>query len=652
MTTADSRPELPTQTDMPEKEKNPNTSPRPSSRSESAEATEARGAHSGDGPGKFWVGWFDPRALAILGLAVVALVCIAAMIALWANNNPPPVAITQPAAGATLNVGGPGNIEGSAAPGALVKVYDGATLLGEARADNAGRWVLAIPANLAAGARTFRVDASDGANRITSASLPVTVAGQAAAALPPLAKPAIAGPAAGGAFVAGQQVNFAGTATPGSTVRLIAADGRALGTTIANAEGKWSLAIPAAVGLGAILARVTGTDGVNLDSAPLQLNFNPAATAVPPTPAPPAPIAPVFGVLPGISSPGNALKEAPAGVKGPAYETVPELSGSAGPNAKVRIYDGDKLIGETTADAKGNWTYKFSSPLAAGPHSFTAASVDGANEGPRSVAQAFTIVPAQVAAAAATKTPDAAAVKPAFLGPASGANFVVGQPIDFSGTAAPGASVQIIGADGKVIGTAIAGPDGKWSFKLPSVSAGMGPFIVRVTGADGKAVDSAPLALNIAAAPAAAIKPAFLGPASGANFTVGQPIDFSGTAAPGATVQIIGADGKVSGTAIAGPDGKWSFKLPSVSAGMGPFIVRVTGADGKISESAPLALNIAAAPAATVAPAAVVAPTATPKVLLSVTGRQPDTSPTAPLLIGVASLLALLAASMTRRRAR
>ena len=56
-----------------------------------------------------------------------------------------------------------------------------------------------------------------------------------------------------------------------------------------------------------------------------------------PTPAPPAPIAPVFGVLPGISSPGNALKEAPAGVKGPAYESVPEISGSAGPNAKVLI---------------------------------------------------------------------------------------------------------------------------------------------------------------------------------------------------------------------------------------------------------------------------------------------------------------------------
>jgi hypothetical protein len=651
MTTADSRPELPTQTDMTEKEKNPQTSPRPSSRSGSAAATESRGAYGGDGPGKFWVGWFDPRALAILGLAVVALACIAAIIALWAHNNPPPVAITQPAAGATLNAGGPGNIEGSAAPGALVKVYDGATLLGETRADSAGRWVLAIPANLAAGTRTIRVDASDSANRITSASLPLTIAGQAAAALPALAKPAITGPAAGATFVAGQQVNFAGTATPGSTVRLFAADGRVLGTTIANAEGKWNLAIPAAVGLGAILARVTGPDGVNLDSAPLALNFNPAATAVPPTPAP---IAPVFGVLPGIFSPGNALKDAPAGIKGPAYENVAELSGSAGPNAKVRIYDGDKLIGETTADAKGNWTYKFTSPLAAGPHSFTAASVDGANEGPRSVAQAFTIVPAQVAAAAATKTPDAAAVKPAFLGPAAGASFAVGQPIDFSGTAAPGATVQIIGADGKVIGTAIAGPDGKWSFKLPSVSAGMGPFIVRVTGADGKAVDSVPLALNIAAAPAAAIRPTFLGPAAGANFAVGQPIDFTGTAAPGATVQIVGADGKVIGTAIAGPDGKWSFKLPAVSAGMGPFIVRVTGADGKAVDSAPLALNIAAAAAqaATVAPAAVAAPTATPSLLLGVTGGQPNNTPTTPLLIGVAGILALLAATLTRRRVR
>ena len=606
------------------------------------DTTPSKGAVTGGGPGKFWVDWFDPRALAVLGLALVALCCIAAIIAFWANNNPPPVAITKPPAGATLNVGGLGNLEGSAAPGALVKVYDGATLLGEARADNTGRWVMAMPASLAPGAHTFRVDASDSANRITSASLPLTVAGQAAAALPALAKPDITAPAAGGAYVVGQPMNFAGNATPGSTVRLIGSDGRVLGTTVTGPDGKWNLSIPAALGLGPIFARVTGPDGVNFDSAPINLTINPAATAVPPTPAP---IAPVFGVLPGIFSPGNALKDAPAGVKGPAYESVPEISGSAAPNARIRIYDGDKLIGETTADAKGNWTYKFTAPLAAGAHAFTAASVDGANEGPRSVAQAFTIVPAQVAAAAATKTPDAAAVKPAFLGPAAGANFVVGQPIDFTGTAAPGATVQIIGADGKVIGTAITGPDGKWSFKLPSPAAGMGPFIVRVTGADGKAIDSAPLALNIAAAPAA-VKPAFLGPAAGANVAVGQPIDFTGTAAPGATVQIVGADGKVIGTAITGPDGKWSFKLPSVSAGMGPFIVRVTGADGKASDSAPLALNIAAAAAP--APAA----TATPSVLLGVTGGEPVSAPTLPLLIGVAGILVLLAASMTRRRTR
>jgi hypothetical protein len=151
--------------------------------------------------------------------------------------------------------------------------------------------------------------------------------------------------------------------------------------------------------------------------------------------------------------------------------------------------------------------------------------------------------------------------------------------------------------------------------------------------------------LNIAAAPAA-VKPAFLGPAAGATVAVGQPIDFTGTAAPGATVQIVGADGKVIGTAITGPDGKWSFKLPSVSAGMGPFIVRVTGADGKAIDSAPLALNIAAAAAP--APAA----TATPSVLLGVTGGQPENGTNVPLLFGIASILALLAASMTRRRTR
>ena len=67
------------------------------------DAGGAKGAAAADGPGKFWVNWFDPRALAVLGVLLIALCCVAAVIALWANNAAQPVAITRPAQGAALD---------------------------------------------------------------------------------------------------------------------------------------------------------------------------------------------------------------------------------------------------------------------------------------------------------------------------------------------------------------------------------------------------------------------------------------------------------------------------------------------------------------------------------------------------------------------
>ncbi len=277
-----------------------------------------------EGPGKFWVNWFDPRALAVLGVLLIALCCVAAVIALWANNAAQPVAITRPTPGAALEVGRLGDIEGTASPGAQIKLFDGSILLGETRADSSGHWNFGVPASLAPGGHTLRADALDAGNRLTSATVAWTLVDLSAIARATEIKPTVRAP----------------TAIP--------------------------------------------------------------PTAIPPTPAPPALIAPSFGVLPGIFPPANPLKEAPAGIKGAAYDAVTELAGTAGANARVRLFDGDKVIGDTSADAKGNWSIKIATPFALGPHTITAAAVDGAAVGPRSVALAFTLVPVQVAVVGTT----------------------------------------------------------------------------------------------------------------------------------------------------------------------------------------------------------------------------------------------------------
>ncbi|WP_219729293.1 Ig-like domain-containing protein [Nitratidesulfovibrio termitidis] len=57
-------------------------------------------------------------------------------------------------------------------------------------------------------------------------------------------------------------------------------------------------------------------------------------------------------------------------------DTTPTLSGTAEANATVSIYDGATLLGATTADSGGNWTYTPGSSLAGGSHSFTVTATD------------------------------------------------------------------------------------------------------------------------------------------------------------------------------------------------------------------------------------------------------------------------------------
>ncbi len=117
-----------------------------------------------------------------------------------------------------------------------------------------------------------------------------------------------------------------------------------LGETSAGVDGKWTLGVPAlTAGSHTLVVEATGADGVSVTSAPLTVTVAPAAIA------------------PGIDVPAGELALT-AGTPGAA------LTGTAAPGAKVQIFDGDTLLGETTAGPDGKW--QFSLPaLAAGSHS-------------------------------------------------------------------------------------------------------------------------------------------------------------------------------------------------------------------------------------------------------------------------------------------
>lgn len=511
--------------------------------------TSRKNGAATNGTGRFWVKWSDPRALTALGVMLIALCCVAAVIALWANNAAQPVAIIRPAPGAALEIGKLGDSEGTSAPGAQVKLYDGSLVLGEARADSSGRWNFPLPSTLGAGGHTLRADALDAANRLTSA----TVA--------------------------------------------------------------WTIVDPSAV------ARATETRPA------------PPPSSVPPTalPATPALFAPSFGVLPGVFPPANPLREAPAGVKGAAYEAVNELAGTAGPFAKVRLFDGDRVIGDTTADAKGNWSIKIATPFALGPHSITAAAVDGAAVGPRSAAQAFTLVPAQIAVVVPTALPEPTKA----ITPTRAVTTAVAAPAaTVAPTKAPESTVAVptTGAPTKAAPTA-----------APAAT-------IAATRAAPTAAPAATIAAPTAAttATAAAIRapdatnaPPTAAPTAAVAATVAAPTA-APTAAIAATKTVPTASPTVVPTATA-----TATATATVIATRTPAAAAATTAPTK-----PAAATKVVAQAATAAPTKAPEVTPTPRVLLGVTGTESEPGSSLPIVIGSAAVLALAAMALARRRIR
>ncbi|MCM3278890.1 Ig-like domain-containing protein, partial [Bacillus velezensis] len=59
-------------------------------------------------------------------------------------------------------------------------------------------------------------------------------------------------------------------------------------------------------------------------------------------------------------------------------DTTPTLAGTAEAGSTVNVYDGTTLLGTTTADPSGNWTFTPTTALGEGAHSLTVTATDTA----------------------------------------------------------------------------------------------------------------------------------------------------------------------------------------------------------------------------------------------------------------------------------
>jgi MYXO-CTERM domain-containing protein len=338
--------------------------------------------------------------------------------------------VLSPANGAQVNTATP-VISGTAAPGSTVTVFIDGTNVGTAPVSASGSWTFPSP-TLGEGAHTVNATASDPAGNTSAVSNTNTFTVDT---LPPAA-PVVSLPTEGDVVGTATPV-ISGTAAPGSTVTVFI-DGTQVGTTTADSSGNWTFTSPAlADGPHTVTATATDVAGntspasaprtftvdteppdtsivsgpegtVNDTSATFDFGSTEAGVTyecsldggaftacgdpatftgladgehtlrvrardvtgkVDPTPASrtwtvdtTAPAVPV------IASPAN----------GALVGGTPIFSGTAEPGSTVTVLVDGVVVGTTTANAEGNWTFTPTVPLSEGPHTVTVTATDAA----------------------------------------------------------------------------------------------------------------------------------------------------------------------------------------------------------------------------------------------------------------------------------
>ncbi|MCO3585391.1 BapA prefix-like domain-containing protein [Pseudomonas aeruginosa] len=305
---------------------------------------------------------------------------------------------------------------------------------------------------------------------------------------------------------------LSGTAEAGVTIVITDGNGNPIGQTSADANGNWSFTP------GSQLPDGTVVNVVARDAAG---NSSPATSITVDGVAPNAPVV----------EPSNGS----------------ELSGTAEPGSSVTLTDGNgNPIGQTTADANGNWSFTPSTPLPDGTVVNVVARDAAGNSSP----------PASV-------TVDAVAPATPTVDPSNGTTL--------SGTAEPGATVTLTDGNGNPIGQVTADGSGNWTF-TPSTPLPNGT-VVNATATDPSGNASAPASVTVdAVAPATPV----VNPSNGTTL--------SGTAEPGATVTLTDGNGNPIGQVTADGSGNWSF-TPTTPLPNGT-VVNATASDASGNTSA------------------------------------------------------------------
>ncbi|HHS9652741.1 TPA: Ig-like domain-containing protein, partial [Klebsiella oxytoca] len=268
---------------------------------------------------------------------------------------------------------------------------------------------------------------------------------------------------------------------------------------------------------------------------------------------------------------------------------TPALSGTAEAGATVTIYDGDTVLGTVVAGEDGRWSFT-PDTLNEGDHHLSTTVTDKAgNVSERSPAFELTVDTVVTPVSELQVTDDVAG----HTGPLTSGDLTNDATPALSGTAEAGATVTIYDGD-TVLGTVVAGEDGRWSYTPEALDEGSHSLSTTVTDKAGNVSERSPafeLTIDTTAPSASAPEvtddvAGHTGPLTSGDLTNDATPALSGTAEAGATVTIYDGD-TVLGTVVAGEDGRWSYTPDALDEGSHSLSTTVTDKAGNVSERSP-----------------------------------------------------------------
>ncbi|EJM7075468.1 BapA prefix-like domain-containing protein [Salmonella enterica] len=431
-------------------------------------------------------------------------------------------------------------ISGTREANTTIRLYDNGTLLAEIPADNSSSWRYTPDASLATGNHVITVIAVDAAGNASPVSDSVNFVVDTTPPLTPVITSVSDDQAPGlGTIANGQNTNdptptFSGTAEAGATITLYE-NGTVIGTTTAQPDGAWSVSTSTlASGTHVITAVATDAAG---NSSPNSTAFTLTVdTTAPQTPILTSVVDDVAGGVTGNLANGQITND-----------NRPTLNGTAEAGSVVSIYDGDTLLGVTSANASGAWSFTPTTGLNDGTRTLTVTATDSAgNVSPAT--SGFTIVVDTLAPTVPliTSIVDDVPNNTGAIGNGQSTNDT--QPT-LNGTAEANSAVSIFD-NGALVATVNANASGNWSW-TPTASLGQGSHAYSVSAADA--------AGNVSAAsPSTTIIVDTIAPGAPGNLVINATGNrVTGTAEAGSTVTITSETGVVLGTATA--DGTGSF---------------------------------------------------------------------------------------------